>query len=424
MRKIWVVVRREFVERVRNKWFVITTVLGPVLMGLLIFLPILLATKGGRERSVVVVDATAESFGKRVTDMLNGPAPIKAARVAVDIADLEEVADSLAGVVGSKTLDGFLIVSDETVQDGRVEYRGSNVSSQVDMAILRRILREAVLTERLGRVGVDPDLVARATIPLRLETVTIRRGETTRQSGEAAFFVAYFVWFLMYMAIVLYGVQVMGAVVEEKTSRIVEVLVSSLKPFQLLAGKVVGVGAVGLLQLGIWTGVGWLLVSRRDLITSMLGLGGAGATGFTLPEIQFSLVTVLLIYFVLGYFLYAAMFAAVGAMSNSEAEARQAQAPVVMVLVIPAMLSMIALNSPDGPLARTLTLVPFSSPIATPVRWAAADIPPVELVGSVLILIASLIAVTWIAGRIYRVGILAHGKRPKLAELWRWVRFG
>ncbi len=423
MRKIWVVIRREFVERVRNKWFVISTLLGPVLMAVFILLPILMATSG-QDRTVVVLDVSAGEFGARVTQLLNGPAPIKASHVAVDLADLEDVADSLAAAVGDKRLDGLLIVSDETVQDGSVEYRGSNVSSQIDMSILRRILREAVLTERLGQVGVDPDLVAQATIPLRMQTVTIRRGQVTEQSGEAAFFVAYFVWFLLYMAIVIYGVQVMGAVVEEKTSRIVEVLVSSLKPFQLLAGKVVGVGAVGLLQLGIWTGVGWLLLSQRDFIMGLFGVSGASASGFSLPDIPLSLVIILLTYFLLGYFLYAAMFAAVGAMSNSEAEARQAQTPVVMVLVIPAMLSMVALNSPDGTLAKTLTLVPFSSPIATPVRWAATGVPLVELGASILFLMIALVGITWVAGRIYRVGILMHGKRPKLVELWRWIRSG
>jgi len=421
MRKIWVVIGREFIERVRNKWFVISTLLGPVLMAVLILMPILMATRG-QDRTVVVLDVSVGEFGTRVTEMLNGPAPIRASHVVVDLADLEHVADSLALAVGNKMLDGLLIISDETVQDGTVEYRGSNVSSQIDMSVLRRIVREAVLIVRLGQVGVDPDLVAQATIPLRMQTVTIRRGQVTEQSGEAAFFVAYFVWFLLYMAIVLYGVQVMGAVVEEKTSRVVEVLVSSLKPFQLLAGKVVGVGAVGLLQLGIWTGVGWLLVSQRDRIMGLFGFGEASTSGFSLPDIPLSLVIILLLYFVLGYFLYAAMFAAVGAMSNSEAEARQAQAPVVMVLVIPAMLSMIALNSPDGTLAKTLTLVPFSSPIATPVRWAATGVPLAELGASILILMISVVGVTWVAGRIYRVGILMHGKRPKLVELWRWVR--
>ncbi len=421
MRKIWVVIGREFIERVRNKWFVISTPLGPVLMAVLIVMPILMATRG-QDRTVVVLDVSVGEFGTRVTEMLNGPAPIRASHVVVDLADLEHVADSLALAVGNKMLDGLLIISDETVQDGTVEYRGSNVSSQIDMSVLRRIVREAVLIVRLGQVGVDPDLVAQATIPLRMQTVTIRRGQVTEQSGEAAFFVAYFVWFLLYMAIVLYGVQVMGAVVEEKTSRVVEVLVSSLKPFQLLAGKVVGVGAVGLLQLSIWTGVGWLLVSQRDRIMGLFGFDEASTSGFSLPDIPLSLVIILLLYFVLGYFLYAAMFAAVGAMSNSEAEARQAQAPVVMVLVIPAMLSMIALNSPDGTLAKTLTLVPFSSPIATPVRWAATGVPLAELGASILILMISVVGVTWVAGRIYRVGILMHGKRPKLVELWRWVR--
>ncbi len=161
---------------------------------------------------------------------------------------LKVVAESLARVVGETELDGFLIVSAGTVSDGTVEYRGSNASSQIDMELLQRTLRESVLTERLRLVGVDASLVAQAQARgVGLRTITIRGGEATEQSGGATFALAYVMWFLLYMAISLYGVQVLGAVVEEKTTRMVEVLVSSLRPFESLAGKVIGVGAVGLL---------------------------------------------------------------------------------------------------------------------------------------------------------------------------------
>jgi len=254
MFKIWVVIRREFLTRVRTKWFVIATVLGPILMATVILLPMLMAVSGGGDRSVVVLDATGTSFGERVTQRLNEPAlPVTAERVVVAVADLEVVAESLARVVGETELDGFLIVSAGTVSGGTVEYRGSNASSQIDMEVLQRGLRESVLTERLRMVGVDPSLVAQAQARgVGLRTVTIRGGEATEQSGGATFALAYVMWFLLYMAILLYGVQVLGAVVEEKTTRIVEVLVSSLRPFELLAGKVIGVGAVGLFQLLIW----------------------------------------------------------------------------------------------------------------------------------------------------------------------------
>lgn len=421
MRKIWVVVRREFLERVRNKWFVISTVLGPVLMAVAIFLPAYLLTKTGRTRSVVVVDVSESRFGDRLVAMMGGLESVEASVVPVPLENLEAVADSLAKVVGEKERDGFLIVTDATVSDGSVEYRGANVSSQTDMAILRRLVREAVLTVRLERVGVDPALVEEASIPVALRTVNIRGGEVTDQSGEATFALAYVMWFILYIAILVYGAQVMGAVVEEKTSRIVEVLVSSLKPFQLLSGKVIGVGGVGLFQLLIWATVARILLDQQELIAGALGIETSGEV-FALPQVPLATIAILLIYFVLGFFLYATIFAAVGAMSNSEAEARQAQTPVVMLVVIPALLAFGALNDPDGGLALALTLIPFSSPIAMPVRWAAAAVPLSELALSVLFLFVTAVIVTWLAGRIYRVGILAYGKRPGLRELVRWVR--
>jgi ABC-2 type transport system permease protein len=424
MRKIWVVIRREFVARVKTKWFVVSTVMGPVLMALMVLLPMFMATSGGGSRSVVVLDGTSTAFGDRLTGMLNESGPVAASRIVVDLAGLEARADSLAEVVGRKEIDGFLIVTDGTVEDGHAEYRGSNASSQVDIAILQRVTREAVLTERLDQVGVDPRLVAQATIPLEMRTVTIRGGEATEQSGEATFFLAYFMWFLLYTAILMYGMQVLGAVVEEKTTRIVEVLVSSLRPFELLAGKILGVGTVGLFQLTIWAVTARLLLTQRQALAELFGIPQSGVA-IQLPEIPIATIGVLLTYFVLGFFLYAGMFAAVAATASSDVEARQAQTPVMMLLVIPAIVSLMAMiTEPDGSLFVALTLIPISSPIAMPGRWVVSDVPPTDLVVSVVLLVLGLVFVTWIAGRVYRVGILMYGKRPSPKEMWRWVRAG
>ncbi|HEX9693017.1 MAG TPA: ABC transporter permease [Gemmatimonadales bacterium] len=423
MHKIWVVMRREFIERVRNKWFIVSTILGPLLMGGMIVIPLLLADRGGRQRTIVVVDVTTSDFGRRVTDRLNGRAPVEARRLAVTLDRLEAVGDSLVPVVGEKAIDGFLILTDATVEDGKAEYRGANVSSLTDMSVLERTVREIVLVERLNRVGVDPELVARATIPVSLTTVSIRGGKVTEDSGEARFFLAYLLWFILYIAILLYGVQVLGSVVEEKTSRIVEVLVSSLRPFELLAGKVVGVGSVGLFQFLIWGVSAKIMIDQREAIAGMVGVDLAGSGGgFSMPEVPVSTIVIFLVYFVLGYFLYASMFAAVAAMSNTEAEARQAQTPVVMLLVIPTMLMLSILQQPDGGIAIALSLIPFCSPIAMPVRWAAAEVPLDQVAMSIGFLVLGLLLITWLAARIYRVGILMHGKRPNIRELVRWVR--
>lgn len=423
MRKVWVVVRREFLSRVRTKVFIISTVLGPVLIAAFMVLPILFADQGG-QRTVAVVDATTGGLGGRVAEQLNAAGRVTAQLVPADLEKLEDTADSLAQLVGVDNLDGLLVLTNATIENGRAEYRGRNVSSLADMAVLRGVVRSAVVVERLRREGVDPLVVSRAQIPVELVTAKIREGEVTGETGEATFALAYVMWFVLYMAILLYGVQVMGSVVEEKQSRVVEVLISSLRPFQLLFGKVLGVGAVGLLQLGIWAVFAKLAIDHRGRLASLFASGetAQALTAMTLPDIALSLVLVVLTYFVLGYFLYAAMLAAVAAMVNTEAEARQAQTPVIMLLLIPTVMMIGLLNNPDGSIAVALSLIPFSSPIAMPVRWVAAPVPLIELSASVGLLVLTLMGVTWVAGRIYRVGILAYGKKPGVRELVRWVR--
>ncbi len=423
MRKIWVVIRREFLERVRNKWFIISTVLGPLALGLLMFLPAFLLTRAAGTTEVVVLDVSTDGFGERVVERLSSSPRMAPQYLAARLVDLESMADSLASEVGDETIDGFLILTDATIEDGTAEYRGSNVASQVDMGIIQRYVEEAALAIRLERSGIDPRLVAEASMRLRLHTVNIRGGEVTDQTGEGAFILAYFMWFILYMTILVYGVQVAGAVVEEKSSRVIEVLVSSLKPFQLLAGKVIGVGAVGLFQLTIWAGFARVLLSQQSRILRMVGINvQEGADVIRFPEVPLDTVAILLLYFVLGYLLYSTMFAAVGAMSSSESEMRQAQMPVMFLFIIPTVMSFGVLSDPNGSLAAILTLVPLSAPVAMPMRWAVAAVPLPELALSVLILLVTALGVTWLASRIYRVGILMHGKRPTPRELIRWIR--
>jgi ABC-2 type transport system permease protein len=230
-------------------------------------------------------------------------------------------------------------------------------------------------------------------------------------------------WFVLYIAIMIYGVSVMGSVVEEKTSRVIELLVSSVRPVQLLSGKILGVGAVGLFQLVIWGLSGAFLIEHQKHLAKLFHLTGDLAS-FGVPHVSLLTGSLFLLYFLLGYFLYAALFAAIASTSNSEAEARQAQTPVIMLLVVPTVMMPGILNDPNGSLAHVMGLVPFFSPIVMPVRWAAAPIPVSELLASVAILAATVIAVAWLAGRIYRVGILMYGKRPSLREVLRWARTG
>src|SRR6266581_1275954 len=352
MHKVWAVVRREFVERIRSKWFWVMALLGPVFFGVVFLLPALLAGRAGIKR-IVVVDGTTGPVGARLTELLDQSGVFHAVRVE--------------------------------------------------------------------HAGVDPQVVARARIRVHLVTQKIAGGRTTGESAAQSFSLAYFMAIILYTAILIYGINVMSSVLEEKTTRIVEVLVSSLRPFQLMLGKVLGVGAVSVFQFLIWGASARLLLAWRP---SFLGASGVGEAEqvFQVPHVGAATAALFIIYFLGGFFLYSAMFAAVGAMSSSEQEARQAQQPVAWLLVLSFVSMFGMLNDPSSAFAVTLSLVPFSAPIAMPVRWAAGTLPTYEVALSLVVLALAIVGVTWVAARIYRVGMLMTGKRPNVRELVRWVR--
>ena len=427
MHKVLAVIRREFVERVRQRWFWIMALLGPVLFGAIFYLPTLLG-RGGGLKHIAVIDGTTTDFGVQITDRLNRPGPqggtsFAAARIAAPgLTDTVRIIDSLKHEAEAKRLDGFLIVTNATVDSGKAEYRADNVSSFATNGALDNALTELVNAVRLEREGVDPEVVKRARVQITLATQKLA-GAGQGASAAQSFSLAYFMAFILYFAILVYGINVMSSVLEEKTSKVVEVLVSSLRPFQLMLGKVLGVGAVSIFQFVIWGVSGrFLFAQRQKLIGNAAGAGGDSGSFFQIPHISGETAFVFAAYFIGGFLLYSAMFAAVGAMSSNEQEARQTQQPV-MYLLVASYLSMFAMiNDPGSTLSVTLSLIPFSAPIAMPVRWAAGNLPLSEVGLSLGILFVSIIAVTWVASRIYRVGILMTGKRPSVKELVRWVR--
>jgi ABC-2 type transport system permease protein len=417
VRKVWAVVRREFVERVRRKWFWFSAILGPVFFAAVFLLPALFATSGGTKR-IAIVDSANSAFGARVTAALNAGPALRALRVVAGARAL----DSLMREVGAKRLDGVLILTDDVVATGRAEYRASNVSSLRDIQELESTLTGLVAAARLERAGVDPGLLTRARQGITLKATKISGSKTTGESSAQSFSLAYFMAVILFMAISMYGVNVKSSVLEEKTTRIVEVLVSSVNSFSLLLGKVIGVGAVSLFQFLIWGVTGKALLGLDSTFVRHLSQVDNQPQLFQVPHVSAPTLAIFLAYFIGGFFLYSAMFAAVGAMSSSEQEAQQAQQPVVYMLVV-AFLSMFALlNDPSSVLALTLSLIPFTSPIAMPVRWAAGNLSAVELWASLALLAVAIVVATWVAARIYRVGILMTGKRPNLKELVRWVR--
>ena len=435
MHKLWAVIRREFVERVRTRAFLVSTLLFPTLMFGMTVLPVLLDRRAQPPRRVAVLDGAGGEAGTRVADGLaaarrNGER--SAARYAVTrvIAHerLEPLRDSLVRHVGRPDdpdgLDGVLVLTDEGVASGKIPYYGANVGSPQEMRRLENEVQAALRLERLRRAGVDPFLALPALRAIDLQTQKVSDGAVTGESGGASFLLAYAMSFLLYLALLLYGTQVMTSVVEEKSSRISEVLMGSLKPFELLLGKVLGVGAVGLLQLAVWAGTAMALTRFRAPIAKLFGVAPDALRTMPIPDVGPGLLAVFLLFFVLGFLFFASLYAAVGSTCSTVQETQQAAMPVTMTIAVALILMFSLFGEPNGTLARVLSLLPPFAPFMTPVRHALVRLPPGEIALSALVVAAGVVAVAWVAGRVYRTGILMHGRRASLREVWRWLRAG
>jgi ABC-2 type transport system permease protein len=435
MRKLLAVISREYVTRVRTKAFVIGTFIGPLILGVLFTLPTALEKGASGAKRIVVLDEATGKFAERVVARLDearasgapdAPALYDARRVGAGArhAAMRDSLVRLIGHDGAGGLDGLVVLADSTLETGRVEYLGENAGSPRDMAALHQMLEAAVTTERLERAGVDRSVLERALTPLDLRTVQVSKGRATGESGQSSFLLAYAMSFILYLALLLYGVQVMSSVVEEKSSRVIEVLVSSVSPIELLLGKMLGVGAVGLTQLYIWAGTAMALTTFRVPIAKLFGMHASSVARLPIPTVSPQLLIVFLVFFLLGFFLYAALYAGVGAMCNSMNEAQQANMPVSMCIAGGLLCMFALLSQPSGPLAKTLSLIPFVAPFVVPVRYSFSAITTGEMVISGLSTFFGVVVLTWIAARIYRVGILSYGKRASVREVWRWVRVG
>lgn len=439
MRKVLAVIRREFMTRVHTRAFVIGTVLGPLLMGFMFVLPILLSRRETAPKQIVVLDAAGGEFGRLTAERLRGEMRDTVTRtrpryrvthLAVDPGSLGRIRDSLVARTGraseasAATLDGVLIIDDTTLSSGRIQYLGVNVGSPSDMGTLRRALDPLVKSARLTEAGVDPLVVMGALRPIDFQTLKVSEGRVTGDSGEASFLLAYVMSFMLYFALLLYGIQVMSSVVEEKTSRIMEVLVSSLTPFQMLLGKVVGVGLVALLQIAIWAGTAMVLTTFGGTIATMFGASAATVSDLPLPAVSPDMLVVFLLFFSLGFLFFAAAYAAVGSMCSTVQETQQSHTPITLLIAAGLFCMFALLSEPAGTLARTLSLVPFVAPFVTPVRYSFAPLPWTELLASTVAMVLGILAVIWIAARIYRVGILSYGKKASFREVVRWVREG
>jgi ABC-2 type transport system permease protein len=409
---VWAVIRREYLQRVRSKWFVAATVGGPLFMSAMIVVPAYFASQGSRDaREVAVVDGTGVLYERLAPQLAEGGWDVREERWRVNVVtELREAADN-------NLLGGFLLLDELTLETGEAILYTKDRPSAIRQVTLRSTISRAALEYQLEQQGVDADAMLSGG-ELRIEMLS----EEGADIEDPEFVVAYIGAFLLYMVIMLYAVAVMRATLEEKTNRIVEVIISSMKPWHLMLGKILGVGAVSMTQMGIWllSGVLMFTMGLPMLISARPEMASMAEVIEFLPG--FGLLALFVGYFVFGFFMYSALYAAVGAMCNSDEEAQQAQWPIMMLLIIPIVMVTNVIGNPSSTMAITLSLVPLFSPILMWGRVAGGGVPAWQIGLSFVLMLFAIFAIAWVAGRIYKVGILMAGKRPTLPELLRWIR--
>ena len=428
MKKIWVIIKREYLVRVRTRAFVIGTIISPVLLLALIILPAFLAERGGGgQRRVTVLDQSNDpllfdAIKRRVesnetdftepgfasgTRFVLSRQPLRADQSPNDWIRRENE--------GEKSDRSYLILGPDVMDAAATEYHAKNLSD-FSIRALEQAVSAAISERRLLKAGFDPAQISSYMKPVDMRKFKIDvSGESTEGGMRQDFIVAFALLFFLYMTVLFYGLFVMRGVIEEKQSRIVEVLISSVRPTQMMVGKLIGIGLVGMTQIGIW--------ALSTAVLSTAGVAMFATRGAKVPHVPMSLLVYFVLFFVLGFFLYATLYAAVGAIVSSEEDAQQVQFPVTMLLVVPMMIFGLVMANPNSTSSIVLSMVPFFAPTLMMLRIAVINPPVWQVVLSMVIMLATIAGMLWLSSKIYRVGILMYGKRPNLAELGRWLRY-
>lgn len=421
MREVMIIIRREFLERVRTRAFVLGTIAFPVFMVAVFVLPRVMAD-GPVERHLAFVDESGTGIGDRFEDFVAlGEATGSGNRYTLERVPgtFAMLRDSLNARVQREEFDGYVVLPADLMTSNRIMFRARNIGSEQVVRDLRNAATEAVQAERLRAAGLDRADMTELLKRVEVDDAAITGSGAEGRSAESTFIFAYIVAFLIYFITAVYGASVLRSVLEEKTNRIAEVLVSSAHASRLMLGKVVGVGSAALFQVAIWTVAIVVMATRSDLIAEGIGVPPEAFAALSIPASQ---AVLFILYFALGFLLFAALFAAAGAALTSEQEAQSVQMPLMLPLFLPLLVSFRVTAEPMSTMARVLGIFPLTSPLTMPMRIAAASIPPGEIALSLGLLALGLLVMSWIGGKVFRIGILSTGARPSLREIVRWIR--
>ena len=425
MREALLIARREYLERIRSKAFRISTVLIPVFFSLIFGAGALSGKLSSGVRHIVVASndpVLAESVRAELMAAENAAAETRkdpSSRLIVDVkAPLTE--NELAALnsgVESKEIDGYLwfnLTTGTTRLEATYTSRGS--VDFVGRGRMQDAIGHALVREELVKRGATSEEIEALLKDVDLKTQQVKNGKVAAADASKSFWGAYVMAFMLYFAVVFYGVNVAQSVVAEKTSRVFEVMLASAKPESLMLGKLLGVGAVGLTQMAIW--IVFILLLSGSSLWMTLGLGGLAAYGVTALRLVF-----FLLYFILGFFFYSAMSAGLGATVSQESEVQQFNMIIVLPQVIGLVLIVYILSNPGAWPVVLLSLFPPCTPIVMCLRMAAMSVPAWQLALSLVLMLLATYGMVWVASRIYRVGILMYGKRPTLPEMLRWLKY-
>jgi len=423
MRKIWLIVKREYVTRVRTKAFLWGTIALPLLtIGIFAFQIIMSARQLDHTLKLAILDdngGLAAAITRRLTGKLpSGEPTFQVVKTVTQPASEEQSREELMDQIRKGQLDGYLVVPKDTASGTAVEFHTRNPGNITMKGSINRAVSDAVVAERLSKWGVRASDVAQMTQPVDVKLFKVTRHGESVEEGQT-FLTAIIAGMLLYTTLVIYGVATMRSVMEEKSTRIVEILVASVRPFYLLSGKILGVAAVALTQYLIWATAAGLLTGYG------MAMASSARPGASMPKIHipWSLLAYMVIFFLAGYLLYASLYAAVGAMVSTEQEAQQVQAPLTMVIVLSFLLFNVILRDPNSRTAVVLSLVPFLSPILMILRIAMQTPPFWQIALSLALSLGTTVGVVYVSAKIYRVGVLMYGKRPSVVELLRWLRY-
>ncbi len=420
----WPIFRREYVTRITTKGFWISTALLPLFVIIMSIIPLLTSKAKSSNEPITIVDVTGQ-FYPLLMETREGASP-EDLRDVPEIrvehleqgTSLEALTHRLNEEAEQGGIQGYFVIDPESLATGELTFYARNPSSSaVAGANINSIMAKAVRRFRLMKLGFSGDQIDHAIGSVEFEIKKATNDPKKKEeSGVSAFLTSFGLVMFIYFSLIFYGVHVLRGVLEEKSNRIVEVIVSTVKPFELMLGKILGIGAVGITQVTMW--VVFAAVISMPQVTMALSLSKD-----QVPSLGGVQLIFFPIYFVLGFFLYATIYAGIGSMFNSEEDAQQMVSVATMMLVIPMFAMMPVMKNPGGPLALGLSLFPFFTPILMFLRIGVQMPPAWQIALSIGIMIGTILLLTWLVSKIYRVGILMYGKKPTLPELIRWLRY-